>query len=121
MARVVSWRVSRPICECRNGTTQVSETDVHGDTDTTLGRTANVVSVPGDTHGNVGVDTGGSQEGTKVLNMGVVSGDQHGEANDREKTEKDHEDSTLALLVSEVASGDGRGTSKDVRRDGHEL
>jgi len=30
---------------------------VHSDTDGTLGRSTDVVSVPGDTHGNVGVDT----------------------------------------------------------------
>lgn len=43
------------VCETREHTSEIPETDLHGDTDRALGRTADVVSVPGNGLGYVGV------------------------------------------------------------------
>jgi len=74
--------ISAAIDETGNGTTQVTETDVHSDTNTTLDATANVVAVPGDTLGYVGVDTGSGEESAGVLDVVVVGADLHDEAAD---------------------------------------
>jgi len=83
MSREVPGRISGAVSERGNGTTQVAETNVHCDSDTTLGRAANVVAVPGNSHGDVRVNTTGGEERAKVLDAGLVGGDQHGESDDR--------------------------------------
>ena len=60
--------------ETRDGTTEVTEADVHGNTDTALEGTSDVVAVPGDTLRDVGVDTACDHEGGEVLGtVGVDS------------------------------------------------
>src|SRR5690606_5937791 len=77
----VLWLINHAVSETRNNTTQVTEADVHSNTDTTLGRPSNVVSVPSNTHWDVGVDTASGKEGTEVLNGWLGGGNQHDESN----------------------------------------
>ena len=76
----VPWRVFRQEAVSRDGTTQVAETDVHGDTDTTLETATDVVAVPCNTHGYQWVDTRSSEEGTGVLDAGLTGTGKHGES-----------------------------------------
>lgn len=66
----------------RNGTAQVAEADVHGNADTALEGTANVVAVPRDTLGDVGVDTRGEEEAAKVADTGIRRRNQANQSND---------------------------------------
>jgi len=102
-------------------TTEVTETDVHGDTDTALGGSADVVAVPGDTLGHVGVDAACEEEGAGVFDVGVGGGDQEDQTCDGEEGEADHEDAAGSPLVCKVASSDAAETGDNVGRDGHEL
>ena len=67
--------------EARDGTTEVTEANMHGNTDTTLEGTTDVVTVPCDTLGNVGVDAGGDHEASKVLDRVVLNSEEESEAN----------------------------------------
>jgi hypothetical protein len=78
----------------RTYSAQVSEANVASNTDASLDATADVISVPGYTLWYVGVDTASSEEGTGVLDVGVVGRDLHDEADDGNESEADHEDST---------------------------
>lgn len=107
--------------KARDSTTEVTEADVHGNTDTTLERTADVVAVPGDTLGNVGVDTAGDEESTKVLGaVGFDSGEDD-ETNYSDNAESNHVDTTLAVLISSETATDGEEAGDNVGRDRHEL
>lgn len=117
----VLWLVDLSVGESRDNTSQVTETDVHGNSNTTLGGSSNVVSVPGDTHWDVGIDTASSKEGTGVLNSWLGGGDQHEESDDGKRAEEDHVLSTLLRSISEVTTNDSADTGSDVWRDGHEL
>lgn len=76
VAASVVGSVVLAVDKARDGTTEVTKADVHGNTDTTLEGTTDVVAVPGDTLGNVGVDTAGDEESTKVLGaVGFDSGE----------------------------------------------
>jgi hypothetical protein len=107
--------------ERSENTTEVTETDVHGDTDTTLGGTTDVVTVPGDTLGNVGVDTASEEEDTGVLGVRVVGGDLKNNTKHGGEGETDHEDTTSAESISEVATRDAAEASNNVRRNTHQL
>lgn len=107
--------------EAGDGTTQVTETDVHGNTDTSLERATNIVTVPGDTLGNVGVDTAGDHEAGKVLGVVVVSAEKDGETSDGDEAEADHVETSLAVLVSGETTTDGEEAGHDVGRNRHEL
>jgi len=72
MTSVELGRVLLEVDERSKDTTEVTETDVHGNTNTTLCGTTNVVAVPGDTLGNVGVDTAGKEEDTGVLGVRLL-------------------------------------------------
>lgn len=56
--------------------------DVHGNADTTLDRSTNVVAVPGYTLGYVGVNAGGDQEAAEVLGANTIDASENREAND---------------------------------------
>jgi hypothetical protein len=58
---------------------------VHGNANTTLERTTNVVAVPGDTLGNVGVDTAGDEESGEVLGTVGFNSSKDDETNDAER------------------------------------
>jgi hypothetical protein len=61
----------------RHGSAEVAEADVHGNTDTTLERAANVVAVPSDTLRDVGVDTRGHEEAANVAHRAVLGNQKH--------------------------------------------
>lgn len=107
--------------EARDGTTQVTEADVHGDADTSLERATDVVTVPGDTLGNVGVDAAGDHEGGKVLGAVALGAEEDGETDDGDEAESDHVDTSLLVLIGDEATTDGEETGDDVGRDTHEL
>lgn len=107
--------------EARDGTTKVTEADVHGNTNTTLERTTNVVAVPGDTLGNIGVDTAGDEESGEVLGTVGFDSSKDDETNDGDNTEEDHVDTTLAMSISSETTADGEETGDDVGRNRHEL
>ena len=117
----VPWRVFRQEAVSRNGTTQVAETDVHGDTDTTLETATDVVAVPCNTHGYQWVDTRSSEEGTGVLDAGLTGTGKHGESDNGGGLVSEHEDTTLLRTVGKESSADGEDTSHNVWGDGHEL
>lgn len=77
VARNVARSVLLQVEEGRDGAAEVAEADVHGDTDTTLERAADVVSVPCDTLGHVGVDTRSQEEAAGVLDGVGVADDEH--------------------------------------------
>lgn len=56
VSRSELWRVLWQEAVSSDRTTQVAKADVHGDTDTTLERATDVVTVPGDTHWDQGVN-----------------------------------------------------------------
>lgn len=114
-------RVLLEVDERSKDTTKVTETDVHGDTDTTLGGTTNVVTVPGDTLRDVGVDTASEKEDTGVLDVRVVGSDLEDDTEHGGKSETDHEDTTSAQLIGKVSTSDADEASNDVRRNTHEL
>lgn len=89
--------------------------------DTPLRRSADVVAVPGDTLGHVGVDAHGSEECTGVLEGVVGRGDLQDEAEDGDAVEKDHVDAALAVAVRQVAAADAADARRDVRGYRHQL
>lgn len=62
--------------------TKIAETDVHGDADTTLDRSTDVVTIPCNTLRNVGVDTRRSKECAGVLDVRLVRRSKQDEAKD---------------------------------------
>ena len=107
--------------ETRDGTSKVTESDVHGNTDTSLERATDVVTVPGDTLGNVGVDTAGDKEGSKVLGVQVLGAEKDGETDDGDEAESNHVGTSLSVLIGGETTTNGEETSDDVGRDTHEL
>lgn len=85
VAGAVVRSVVLAVDEARDGTAEVTEADVHGDTDTSLERAADVVTVPGDTLGNVGVDARGDEEAGKVLGTVVLDTGKDSEAKDTKR------------------------------------
>jgi hypothetical protein len=94
---------------------------MHSDTNTTLERSTNVVTVPGNTHRHQRIDTRGSEEGSGILDAGLTGAGEQNEAEDSGKLEDKHENSTLLHLVGCVSGADGEETGYCVRRNGHEL
>ena len=94
---------------------------MHGNTHTTLEGAADVVSVPGDTHWNQWVDTGGSEESADVLNSWLVSAQEHRKTGDGNQLECSHEETTLPHLISSPTGGNGEKTGDHVWWYGHKL
>jgi len=114
-------RVLLEVHERGKDTTEVTETDVHGNTNTTLGGTTDVVTVPGDTLRDVGVDTASEEEDTSVLDVRVVGSDLENDTEHGGEGETDHEDTASAQLIGKVSTGDTAEASNDVGRDTHKL
>ena len=57
MSGEVTWRILSTEGKASNNTAKVTETDVHGNTDSPLSGSTNIISVPGDSHGNIRVDS----------------------------------------------------------------
>ncbi|KAH0294548.1 high-affinity nicotinic acid transporter, partial [Aureobasidium sp. EXF-3399] len=114
-------RVLLEVDERSKDTSEVTETDVHGDTDTALGGTTDVVAVPGDTLRNVGVDTASEEEDTGVLDVRVVGSDLEDDTEHGGEGETDHEDTASAQLIGKVSAGDTAEASNNVGRDTHKL
>ena len=61
--QTVAGEVARGILgtegETGDNTSKVTKSNMHSDTDSTFGRTADVVSVPGNSHGDIGINTEG--------------------------------------------------------------
>lgn len=121
MAREISGGILGPVGESSDSSSEIAEPHVHGNSNTALGRATDVIAVPCDTHGDVGVDASGCDKSSQILNMWVVGGNQQDETKDAKTAEEDHEDSALSLLISEVSTTDGADTGKDVGWDAHEL
>jgi hypothetical protein len=92
--------------ESRNGTTKVTlnesatrtdtrsicgwgtyKADMHGDTDSSLQRSTNVVAVPGNTLRHVGVDARGNQEAGEILGTKAFGASQNCETSDTAKSQ----------------------------------
>jgi len=121
VAVVELWCILLEVDERSEDTTEVTETDVHSNTDTTLGGATNIVTVPGNTLRNVGVDTASEEEDTSVLDVGVGGSDLQNNTKDGSEGETDHEDTASAESVGEVSTSDAAEAGNDVRRDTHEL
>lgn len=80
VARSVVGSIVLAVNEAGDSTTEVTEADVHGNTDTALEGTSDVVAVPGDTLRDVGVDTAGDHEGGEVLGTVRVDSSEDDEA-----------------------------------------
>lgn len=102
-------------------TTKVTESNVHGDTNTTLGGTTDVVTIPGNTLRNVGVDTTGKEEDTGILDVGVGGCDLENDTEHGSESETNHEDTARTETVGEVSTSDAAEAGNDVRRNTHEL
>lgn len=94
---------------------------MHGDADTTLERSTDVISVPCNTHGYQGVDARSSEESTDILDGRLAGRSKHSESYDGDDLEGQHEDTTLAHLIGKETSSDGENTSYNVDRYGHQL
>ena len=77
-----AWSVLWQVDEGGEDTAEVTESDVHSDTDTALDGAAHVVAIPGESLGDVGVDSAGEQEGSGVFGVVVVAGDLENETED---------------------------------------
>jgi len=66
----------------RDDTADVAKSDVHGHSDATFGRAADVVAVPGDALRDVGVDAAGDEKDADVFDRVVLGGDEHYEADE---------------------------------------
>lgn len=88
MSRNIAGGILREVQVRRDGTTQVAKPYVHGDAYSALQGAADVVAVPGDTLGDVGVDAAGEEKAAGVLDSIVVGDYEHQEADDsnRHKT-----------------------------------
>lgn len=117
LSRVAVWDSH----ECTNDTAHVPESNMHSKANTTLRAPANVIPVPGHTHGHIGVHTARGQECACVLDGGPGRGDEHGEAAYCEEAEENHIGTTLLVRVGDFACGNCADTGCDVGRDGHEL
>lgn len=84
MAGDVPGRVSGEVEIRRHGSAEVAESDMHGDADTTFQRSADVVAVPRDTLGYVGVDSAGEEEATRVLDLVRIRSEEHDETDNTE-------------------------------------
>lgn len=91
MTREVTGSSLGLVDEGGDDTTTVTDTDLHGDADTALGRSTNVVAVPHDHDGDGGVDTTGGEEGSDVLCGWDLGGDQEDVADDCSSDEADQE------------------------------
>lgn len=67
------------------------ETDVHGNANTALDRSANVVAIPSDTLRDIAVDAHDNEEASHVLDSLNANSSQDGESKHREKTVANHE------------------------------
>jgi len=74
--------ISRAVDVSSNGTSDVSESDVHRHADSTLGGSANVVAVPRDALGYVWVYAACDEEDSDVLDGVVLTADEHDEADE---------------------------------------
>ena len=74
--------ISRPIDISSNHTSNVSKSDMHRHTHATLGRSANVVSVPSNTLGYVRVYAACDEEDADVLDGVILAADEHDEADE---------------------------------------
>lgn len=117
----IPWGVFWQEAESRDGTTQVTESNVHSNTNTSLQRASDVVTVPCDTHGDQWVDTGGGKESTGVLNCWLSRGCKHSETDDSGELENSHENTSLLGSVGKVSSANGEATCYNVRWNGHKL
>lgn len=116
-----SGRVPGQVDVRSSHTAQVSETDVHGNTDTTLERATDVVAVPCDTLGYVGVDAADSEEAADVAHDVARRTKEHCPSSDGHEEETDHEDTTSLQAISKVSTAEGEEAGDDVWRHGHEL
>jgi len=82
MSRRESRRISGAVDVGGDHTTNVAEGYVHCHADTAFGRAADVVAVPGDALGDVGVDAAGDEEDADVFDGVVLGGDEHDEADE---------------------------------------
>jgi hypothetical protein len=73
--------------ESRNGTAKITKADMHGNTNSSLQRSTNVVAVPGNTLRHVGVDARGDQEAGEILGTKAVGASQNCETSDTAKSQ----------------------------------
>ena len=70
--QTVAGEVARGILategETGDYTSKVTKSNMHGDTDSTFGRATDVVSIPGNPHGDIGIDT----ERISSVNAGIM-------------------------------------------------
>jgi hypothetical protein len=128
-----------PIYKGCDDATQVATADVHGDPDTSLQTSSNVVAIPGDSHRDQWVDTFGesvnvnyfnlatwtptasSKENASVLDTRLVRSKQQRKSNNSHQFEGYHEDASLFELICCIACKNSEDTSDYVGRDSHEL
>lgn len=98
-----------------------TESNVHSYTNATLDRSANIVTIPRHTLGNVRVDPGSKQKTARIFDMRVLRGNEHDQTNQCGDVEPDHEQAASLEFVCGKASGDTTKAGHDVRRHSHEL
>lgn len=89
MTRVVRGTVLSLVQVRGDHATHVAEADVHGDANATLQGAADIVTIPGDTLWHVGVDAAREEEAAGVLDLAVIGGDEHDEADHARDTHSD--------------------------------
>jgi len=138
MAREVPRSILATEREASNNTSEVTEADMHSNTNSTFGSTTNVVSVPCNTQRYVRVNSvytsstkceelnandipRDDEEGADILDMGFVCGNQHDEPNNGDDAEAYHVWPTLLGPVCHESSSDSNDTSEYVGGDAHQL
>jgi len=138
MAREVPRSIFATEREASNNTSEVTEADVHGNTNSSLGSTADVVPVPCNTQRNVGVNSVShclakceglnanniprdDEEGADILDVGFVCRNQHDKPDNGDDAEAYHVWSTLLGPVGQESSGDSNDTAENIGRNAHQL
>lgn len=98
---------------------KLTESNVHGNADPTFDAAADVVAIPGNTLGNVGIDSHSEEETSGVLDMGVLRSEQHDQTDNGDETKADHENASGLESVSRPATREGAETGNDIWGHGH--
>lgn len=121
MASLEVWRIFGLVDEAGNGTTKITETNVHCNTNATLQRATDVVAVPGHTLWYIWVDAGADEEAAHVSNMVIGRCEEHDETKHCSQAESDHKDTTSLQSIGGVSTSDTAEAGDNVGRNSHEL
>jgi hypothetical protein len=81
MPHVIHWSIPSKVRETREDATQVTEAYLHGNSNRAFSRATDVVAVPSNRLGDIGVDSGCRKEGPEVFILRLVGCELYDEPN----------------------------------------